>query len=527
MEILTKIKKQPHLDAFHCSYSAGKYLIEADNENAAKTAKYQLEIALASGYQADLLGSFTPRYTLRPLWLKSSVDIAITSQVGISLPAKFLQESHLEKLCQRTLELGYNSFLLGRFEGNATLFSNNSFDLNRILATCKKNGLQPIVKPLIPFASAKLNSRCPLDPAYTAFIKSSLKDLFHSLPTLDAIFWESQSLHPDFQAYSDAAEATQSELIHAEVKMVKSILGNDVKLIFYIPAQNYSTAQKQAKFIPKLCHDIDDNTIISFSTFAGSPWQDHLEMHPLFSSLKSTSQISETSLMPIVNVGSIAQGEGLWPSLPSQHADRVINHFSRHQFAGIVTLAPNIPSKGSMLECALWTASQMQWSQKSFEDIAETWFKAYKPEFKYKNFVDEFVQIRNIAIKISHMKSLYQEKDRDGVSIDECRSLADSLLAQLNYLEHIFQQQKTPKGHTQSDYFSIFARDARRFILHFMQTLHLPITTKHEDDLQDGFWTSAKADSFRNIKYTFHDTPNPGPPGSPMHKIFLATTDFA
>jgi len=526
MQIVKQIKKQQQQDTFHCSYSAGKFYIDADNPFVAKKAIYQAETAIASGYHAEWIGEWKPRFSLRPLWLKSSVDVATTKDIGISLPPCFLkEESHIEKLCERTLELGYNAWLIGSFENSTPQITHQPLNASKIFSIVKRQGLKIFVKPTISFSFLRL-SRCPLEHTYETFLRKSLSEFLKSIPDVDGVFWESQTLHPDCYKHSAAADATQTELMQAEAELLENILEKNKQLVFYVPSLNPLTAQHQAKSITHFCDDVGSNTIIAFSAVAGDPWQDHLPMHPLWTALKATKKGSETPLMPIANVGAIRQGEGLWPVFPSHLMDRIINDSSRHHFAGILTLAPNIPAKSSFLDCALWSASQMQWTDKSFEFNAETWFQAYKPELEYRKFADEICQLRMLAVRLSYLRSLNHEKHRDEISNEECKAMAENLLSQLKHFEFIFQKnKKSPSKPSWNDYFTYLSRDARRIIMHFMQSLHLPIINlKQDEDLQDGFWTRAVLDTSRNIKYQFSETSVPANSSSILHQFYQDTT---
>lgn len=533
--LVCRIKEGGRSEAFSVQYAGGEICIKADNPIAAAFGTRSLITGVSSGHFAEFLGDWRPRFPLRPLWLGCEVDVSLTSRIGISVPAWMRQEKgdspHFESFCRRILELGYNSILLGNLDGAfVTSPEDSSFNLEALCVAFREYGLKVILKPNLSFTGELKNSgRCPLNPPYIAAIQEALGDFQGKAPSIDYIFYEGRFQHPDCIQHPLALDATQIELVQAELKMLETSLQGKVGLIYYVPATDETTATHHASWLSALCDFAGNKTILAYSAIAGSPWEDHRSPHPFWETLRQSPDVSATPLMPIVNIGAVRQGEGLWPTLTLDLVERYFSHCHRHHFAGAISLIGQLPKEGALLDCSLWVAAQVMWKEQSVRLLAETWFRAQRPDLDFPVFADALRDIRSISADLSFLRSLHNENHRDLISSEECRTIAASLLARLKHLQFQFEKEeksrlKRSEKPTYYDYFSCFVRDARRIVLHFLQRFNAPLLHyRDEDDQQEGFWTQVQGlgqGGRYSPKAIFLEHPQKGVPGSRMELIY-------
>lgn len=522
---------------FISTYEKGTIRIEAESPLAGAYAISQMQIAAESGHLIEFLGPSQPRFLLRPIWVGCGPEMISPEGIGVALP-RFFTSTQQDKtksalFCRRIIELGYNAVILGSHDGSQIVLNPNSFA--EVAAFCdvlQDHGLKAIIKP--NFFSKELPKKighCPLSKSYQQAIISGFYALFERIANVDFLFWEGSFLHSDFTQDPSARDATLSELIRAEILFLEKNLPSKVSLIYFIPAPDLLAAKQQAKWMSSLCDYVGKGTIISFPAIAGNCFADHLPPHPFWEELRKSPDISATPLLPLVNVGSISQGEGLWPSPTLDLIEKYYSRLYRHRFAGVVALANVLPKKGGMLDCSLWVASQALWRNQSSIQLAETWFHAHRPEWDFSDNIGVLQSMRQLVIELSFLRSLTCETKRDDYSSEDCRLMTESILARLKELQRRIEKLerrqpfKRKENPSLTDYLSVFARDAQRIILHFLQCFNLsyPYVLGGEE-LQESFWMQISPGGGLGIrsaaKISFFDEPKSGAVGSRMEAIY-------
>lgn len=524
-QLIWHAKQSTDSEVFSCRYAGGEIKVDAESAQAAVYGMSQLTIGAPSGHYAEFLGNWNPRFPLRPLWIGCDAELIIAPGISLTLPAFLMrqQENNLDLFCQRVLELGYNSILLGSRDSSlANLSEEFILDLETLCGIFHDYALKVILKPNLSFESSL--GKCPLNPQYADATQKHLRTFIQRVPNVNYLFWEGGFLHPDCIRHPLAHDATQAELVQAEVTMVEASLPKSTGLIYYVPAPDASIAKQQAAWMSPLSDQMGPRTILAFSATSGDPYADHLSPHPFWETLRRSPDVSATPLMPIVNVGAVRQGEGLWPILTFDMVDNYFSRCRRHSFAGVISLVNQLPNRGSFLDCNLWVSSQVLWKERPAFLMAETWFSSQRPDLNFHAMADALRAIRQFAIELSLLRSFQNEKHRDILSNEECRTMATSLLARLKHLEHIFEKEekkrtKKTERPTFFDYFTFFARDARRMISHFLQRFNVSsLQLREQDDMHDGFWTKA---TNINTKPILLENPQKGTPGSRMEMIYL------
>ncbi|MBA3816347.1 MAG: hypothetical protein H0X29_07480 [Parachlamydiaceae bacterium] len=540
-KIVWKAPAQGIGESYSTSYEKGIIQVQAESPLGAAYGIAQLNITLAGDHLGDFLGLSQPRFALRPLWI--GCDSYVSSNgIGIALPRYMATSSHeemkinSEKLFHRIIELGYNTILLGSNHSSTAAVSRLNFDdvyseLNSFIQLAHDFGLKVIVKPcFFSTEASKKISHCPLSPLFRGHLIEQIELLYASVSSMDYLFWESSLLCAEFIHDTFARDATLSELVVSELHLLESSLKGRSQLIYYIPTSDLATAHQHAVWLPGLCDEAQINTIISFSAVAGDCYADHLPPHPFWEKLRSSPDISATRLLPIVNAGLISQGEGLWPTLAVDLIDKYYSRLYRHRFVGVLALTNALPQRGGMLDCSLWIAGQALWRNLSPSSLSETWFAAFRPDWYFEESGDIMSRMRQIAIKLSFLRSLNAEANSN-ILAEDCRIMTDHILTNLRdiklSLEKIERKQvKKRKSPTCNDYVQVFSRDAQRIVVRFLQSFNLSSPFAMEEvDLRESFWTQLSSGSGQGIrsagKILFCDEPRRGAPGSAMEGIYL------
>ena len=520
-------------EKFSISYERGSIKVEGESFLAAAYGVSKASIGAKSGHIAEFLGEAHPHYPLRPLWVGGTSHLKLTDNWGVSLPSFFILQDlpAIERWCQRVIELGFNAILLGSREHlAASCFQSLSFNFHELISLFHEYGIQLWVKPSI--LDQELGF-CPFNPAYRVKLQTDLKNLVTQYPEIDSIFWESLYLHPSFNRHPAAKDFTIAEIVLEEVRAIEEVLS--CPIIYYIPVPNFMFAKQQAAWLSKFCDDVGSKTTVAFSAVAGNLCEDHLPPHPFWEYLRQSHHVSATRLLPIINMGSVLQGEGLWPAVPLDLLENYYSRLYRHCFAGAMSMVNALPKEGGLLDCSLWLAAQCLWEKTSPKLLAETWFQAYRPDWDFSFSWELLESTRQIIVELSFLRSLTNEMSRDSISSEECRTMTESILSRLNHLKMRAEkiERRNPKKIKHSslmDYLSFFIRDAQRIILYFLQCFNLSYPNLFQDeDLQESFWTqlSKSGQGIRSgTKVTFFDEPQRGEPGSKMELILFENRFF-
>lgn len=517
---------QDEADHYFGKRSAGKVRIEASNPLAAVYGASQLKAGISSGYLAEFLGGRRASFPLRPLWIKCEKHVSITEKVGLYLPNFFIEKKKavFELFCRRCIELGFNAVILGMrgfcFEHKSSV----AFpELDILAEMLHEYGIKLLVKPVIYYLPDEEGfPRIPQGKIFCQKICEGLADLFQKAPALDALFWECHYQHSDFLYHPRGNEMSKLEKTLAELKLIEGTIPEGVNLLYYLPCEGTKMAKQQGQWLAPLLDEAGPATTIVFSTVSGDPIHDHESPHPFWHLLRASPDVSATPLLPIINVGGVGVGEGLWPGVSLDLLDDFFHRAERHPFAGFIALTPHIPRKGSLLDCALWVAGQLLWQRGAPYHVVESWFAMHLPEEDFSSCLEMFKLTRLVVKKLSLLRSLVPERCRDKVSGEECRALAEAILGMLKIIEF----RMVAKGSAElKEYYIFFIRDAKRIVYHGLQCYGLSVTHPlGEEGAKEAFWTELSDGIGEGVrssaKITFLKSPSIGEAGSARHKIF-------
>ncbi len=504
---------------FVSNYAAGTLSIDSANAIGHAYGIAQMSIAANAGHMAEYLGKVSPKFPLRPLWLGSDCEVSICDQVSIHLPTFMLNPNLLEWIplaARRLIELGYNAILVGsRLPGYFSNILADKVDLESILKLFNDYEIKVILKPNFLFLhNCTTSSKCPLDENLCSSLQKAFGQIYARIPSCKGVFWESMLLSPRYHAHTKAKELTGVEVVIHEVQLLEkcnnlSDKKLDRQLIFYVPSTTAAEAKSQAAWIPNLLDEMGDKSIFAFSAVEGGFYQDHLYDHPLWQQLRRSPDSSSTLLLPIVNIGAVEQGEGLWPLTNFDLVERFFFRCRRHAFAGVIGVVNHLPAPGSLLDFMLWVAGQSMWHDHPPALLAETWFDSFRKGEKFADLYPPLKAVRMIVLELSLLRNLENNEER--------RRIGEPLIAQLKTLTHQFEKdQSVLERPSIKDYFKLFVYDIKRFLEQSLQlscrTIFAP--TFGNEDLQPSFWTHPKGRGDFLVK------PQEGLPGSILDKIY-------
>jgi hypothetical protein len=457
-----------------------------------------LEVATKAGHLAEFLGERQPLFALRPLWLQASTEVMITEQVSLFLPDFLLaNDSHfiLPRFCRRLLERGFNSIVLGSQCGAfSSKAATRQLDLIPIFEELHAHGIQIIIKPTFYLSTeGKRCPKCPYDKKFGKMLHSACHTLWEELPLGDYLFWESMVQFSNYRHHPHAQEATEAEIVLREVQLLEQC-AEDKGLIFYVPTPDPIVAERQAPWLAQLPDDMGSKTILAFAAVAGPPSADHQLHHPLWDQLRIAPDQSATGIMPIINIGLVQQGEGLWPSANFDLVDRFVKRCRRHHFAGILGLCNHLPCSGSLLDCMLWVASQSLWCDMPTELLADTWMRAYLPRGGLHSLSALLDLGRQVSLQMSALHAMTCQPQMAALSLEEGQLHADSLMVAVRCLQnctakYLKEAPLSPWGEQMQISVKFFTSDVQRLLDNFLQYFNLPnFNLFNREEIGDSFW---------------------------------------
>lgn len=234
--------------------------------------------------------------------------------------------------------------------------------------------------------------------------ESSFEAWRQQIPFLDGVVWVSQSA-----VERKNENDTLSEQIQKEIREAEQRVGKQSSLIFYLPFCDRLRGWHHKKMFSDLCLALQKETTLAFPLIGGHPSDDHLPLHPFFNEMEK--ELHATRLLPVLNTGSIFQGEGKWPSLCYEVFEVISRQELSQRFCGLVSLVCQWPERNDFLSCNLWIASQLQMKKNSSEALLQCWWKSHHPEVNYQKIKPLLKKIRTVSIELSNLRSSVDERE--------------------------------------------------------------------------------------------------------------------
>jgi hypothetical protein len=466
-------------ESYESTYANGKIFLKASGNLGKNQGQAYLETAIKSRFWPECLGVAQPRFTLRPLWLMGTHGLPLTPNFTLALPPflSYLKEDQIESCCQKIIELGYNAIVLGSFL--PSLIKRSGFQLKQLVSFYRAlhhHQLKMILKPT-------LEGNIPIEDT-----ASEISCLFRELERMgllpEAFLWESQldRLENDPRQCGKTA----LEEVVQECQEIEGGLEGRSRLLFFIPSKDGESAAEQSTWLLEACQAIGHKVSLVFSAVAGPAFQDHLAPHPIWERLRQTIDPIYTPLMPLLNTGGLGQGEGLWPVIPFDLYERYYTACQRHNFEGILTLTPSLPSHHGFLACNLWVGGQLQWRNESPDRLLQGWFKAFWPKDDYGQYRSLLAEIRSLMLERSCLKAGLKNFE-----YGESRFFIEMLLIRIKILQIKLREEKlslfTSFGPELPQCFACFAYYFKEELSEWARTRNLPFDRQGEENA-DLFW---------------------------------------
>lgn len=464
--------------------------------------QFLLTLGMASHHISDYVGSYQAGFPLRALWIKGDALMKVTSSTGCSFSKKLMGEAP-DKIAQRLFELGFNTLVFGSWK--SADHPPIEGELYQKFAELQAAGIRIVVK-----LEGEWNG-CPLDPKHAGSIQEKLQDALQVLPKGVDIFYSSQWNTSKYLAEVHAKDATLGELVLAELRLVEEVLPQSASLFFHLPYHAGVRESFWEKSFQHLCDDAGIKTAIAFDFCAGAAWEAPNIQHPLWEILRTQKSSSSTPLIPIVDIGAVTQGEGLWPLATVDLIPQILPFVKRHPLAGVIGLVPGMPLPNSLLEASVSSWGYALWTRVTDFHFFESWGMAHFPELGTAQFKAVVDLSRDIANKIHFLES-------GGPAPSLARQIGESLAGRAKELEALAQLQKSAL----SEIVPYFIRDARRSLLRLLQEYQISLPNLLQtEDWQEGIWTEGS--SLASIgkaggKVTLLSAPNRGAPGSRLDR---------
>lgn len=492
-EIISQTEGKLHLtsmgsgrgEGYCCNVWRKRIYIEADGPLAAAYAAMQLKMADSSGFLADGLGQVAPRFPQRWLWLAGTQIFQVSPGVGVGLPAsmsKALSEEQQKNFAARLIRLGFNGVIFGEVAspGACTLGP----------AASDSNLLPSLVKVLHGFGI-----KVGIKPVKLTQL-SALETLLQSFP-IDAILWESAP-----QRDASNKEATKADLHRNELTRLEKILSPfPCQLLYSMRPSSPSEAAAQAPWLAELPDEAGSHTSIAFSAVAGPYTADYLAPNPLWDHLQRRHDPSSTPLLPILNMGSVGSGDGLWPAPPFDLLTRYLPRLYRHPFGGAIVLTKSLPLDGTPLDAALWVCGNALFSPTHTPEVLiNIWLQASHPQIDGELWRsacgDGREAIKETYLLLAALRE-YETSGKEIFSREELLCHGNKALcclhaARQQYNKITAQQKRARPGSvTIEEYGGSFFCDVRRLLLLATQSRNITIPgLLTSEEQHPAFWTA-------------------------------------
>lgn len=415
----------------------------------------------------------------RWLWLPGERVVHLKEGFSIALPSCITQgdlanpEEKAKRLKNKLFALGYNGIIFG---ARRDMPAGEAFVgaplLGPLLKALHQLGVETALQPML--RKEAFGSSCPVNPSYSGKVKEALSSwLQREGEAPKALIWWSRSGDRSFHQDPAAVEYLHNELILEELHLIEKAVTGKCKLFFYLN-QSWEGKEKAVRqnCLTLLCEESSKGTHILFSASANEPTQATDIPHPFLNDLRQREGILHTPLLPILNLGGVGQGEGLWPCTYVKEASRL---FQNHH-GGMIALANTLPELDSLLGASLWAGAHFLLKGGSPESHLETWVQALKPNWKEEDrlAVNEASRLAASLKEIQHSKSDEGLKNR---------------LSALIFRERVLQQFEV-----QPDLrllLTAFSRDFKRIVGFIANQKGVALGAMLEGDINGpGFWTS-------------------------------------
>ena len=473
----------------HVDIAAGRGLSGA-------AASAQFAVAHRAGHHAEWIGSHTAQFTDRWLWLGGRCVVTVGEGLRVVIPEVLKEEleapgNGVDALCQRVIQLGWNGILFGARADCAVEETLEGLrNLGPLIARFHKHGLRVGIRPTVVRLAKSPVSTCPVNTDYHEHVVTALRSWLWSPAVSDSerpdtLLWESRCRSSQFSTDPSADGLLYHDLLTAELGMVEAAAACRINVTFLVPWRQQLPEGRQIDAMMRLCQHASKGTSIAYSGVSNGGSATGGDngvgrLHPLWNQLREYGHVPATKLLPVVNVGGVGQGEGLWPCSYLSELEACLPLMAASPCSGAIAVTNTVPELDAMLGGSLWAAGCALNTGRAASVFFDTWRRAYRSSWS-----DRECEVVAVATRLASRASLALAK----VEGDALRDLAETLFSESRYLKRMseggdpeLQALVTP-----------FVRDVRRMIMGAAQTKGLSLgNVATSDDSGFGFWTAMR-----------------------------------
>lgn len=470
-------EKQIPLGAYEIEVRQGGVHLSCKSRALAEQLQSGFQLAAQARHVARLQAA-PPVVADRWLWLPGERVAHLKEGFSVALPACITErdlanpEEKAKRLSRKLFALGYHGLIFG---ARRDLPAGEAFMgaplLGPLLKALHQLGVETALQPTL--RKETFGGGCPVNPSYSSKVREALNSWFQREGEAPkALLWWSRSADRSFHHDPAAAEYLQNELILEELRLVEKAVAGRCKLFFYLN-QSWEGKEKAVRqnCLQLLCDESAKGTNILFSAATKESTKATETPHPFLNDLREREGALHTQFLPIVNLGGVAQGEGLWPCVYVKEASKLFQNHS----GGMIALANTLPELDSLLGGSLWSGAQTLLKGGSPESHFETWLQALRPHWKE----EDRLALSEASLLAANLKEIQQSKSEEGLK---------NRLSALIFRERVLQQ-----FDVQPDLkllLTAFARDFKRIVGFIANQKGVALGGMIEGDINGpGFWT--------------------------------------
>ena len=469
-----------------------------DNERNAAFACMQANLMSKASCHWELQDKQNPVFSDRCLFVAGTQKIELGSGLSLAMPDGLslstlkdpLSSDEAALMCERIVSLGFNIIVLG----SARMPLVNHIDESVDVAAWIKLFHEYQLKVFFQFDDLE-----SLDV---------LTKVCADLPDLDGIFFFSQVSHSE----NNACVVLDSYI--AELENLELCVPDQLQMTYCLTeSSSHLTEEEFLAFLPYL----SSRSSLSFFSTEGRMEQVYRSPNKNWNALKNLKYPSGTALLPMMNVGALGLGDGLWPWFAKSYIQSHFGKMKRHAFKGCIAVTRYLPEESTLAWGNLWTCTQYLWHGLEATESFENWLRAYYPSYQVNDLMTVLSSLSGVVEKVQKLRNVAEEQyEKFPLRVE-----VEALLAQLTYIEELNNLIKTPF----SQQISFFFRDARRVIFSLVKFLGYSLPNLLSGDhLKESFWTELDQGPGKGLspgtQVNLRNRPNIGLEGSEQHSFY-------
>jgi hypothetical protein len=310
------------------------------------------------------------------------------------------------------------------------------------------------------------------------------------------------------------------ERLLEEVHLAKESVG-DKELIYYLNLEDRFTTKACARWFEEILDAIPNGVTVAFSRAVGDVRNQSFHENTILRSLEMSLDASSTPLMPVMNMGGVSWGEGLWPAPPLRELESTLHMMqSLHPFAGVIPLTSYLPAEDGFLKGTLWVAGQTQWHSECPMRLMEMWLYG---SMQVKKSSD----IRGLLQDAENVVALLQKSKSSANHEQEYKErVLGHIVSYAELMKYKLRQLGRKERGSLYHMFEFFLRDVKKLSLLWSQEWKIKLQGVAEgDDMKDSLWVHVETHGSRglggSVRGALLKEPHTSPNNPKLEKLIL------